>query len=669
MKKKIRKYLIYILAFCIVLHKRLSLKSRQWMAYAMCVAVLLCSVFSYFYEENIGADQSVIKVEKMSAVTNHGKNASVIITNSQIIESSTNSKDSLDRNGNENRVVANPSAGEKNSAKNNVVEEPEVLSLIEGMYADYGVEIGDIELVQKYQYPVEKGQKTDVNFNRQQKAGDYIMKETYEVNPEEDSVSENDVDTMPEDEGVEVTEEPEEENVAEPIVEESPAVSDNSVSGNTVVKRDVISDEPTERVFDAGCYSFNGTLNTTGTYYVSDILLKPLGVDGYDLVRIGKQGKFYHSVLLTEEGTDISVPLYFSDGKKISNEVVFGYSKDTVNPRLEVVTDGLNVLETEHKQIYCVNEDKIALLLSDEEPGSGIERAKYEFGDRTKYALEDLAHAGIIFGANYYGSVRTHCEDKAGNISKEKEIYCLYENNAPVITTSETARCSAPYSMWIHIAEEGEIVSGIKEITCKVNGEETELSELCVSESVTLYPELTVPTKGWYRILFDEVGKYEIEFTVEDYAGNVTTENRTITVNEPELVSVFMPEHFTIHIDPQQLTEREQVYSDEIKLVNNSEFDVRVNVEEIVLDVNSGVSDMGVEKDCQMYLVAPDTGEKIPLQKGESKDVYSYKLPADSVEGMKNLYFCGDTTEGSDRMWENSDISIQLKLSFEKWEE
>ena len=648
------------------------------MAYAMCVAVLLCSVFSYFYEENIGAEQSVVVVEKMSAVTNHGKDASVVITNSQIVETTERQEDSLKRNGNENRVVANQSSGEKKSAKNKVVKESEALSLIEGMYADYGMEIGDVELEQKYQYPVEKGQKTDINFNCRQKAGDYIMRETHKVQPEEDSVSENDVDesskkaTAPEDDGVEVVEEPEEDS-AEPVTEEEltvsdNSVSDNSVSGNTAAESDPVV-ETEEKPLDAGCYSFNGILNAAGTHYVSDILLSPLGVDGYNLVRIGNQGKFYRSVLLTEEGTDIRVPLYFSDGKKISNEVTFGYSKDSVSPKLDVVTDGLNILETEHKQIYCLNEDKIKLLMSDEEPGSGIERAKYEFGDRTKYVLEGFTRAGIIFGTNYYGSVRAHCEDKAGNLSDEKEIYCLYENNAPVVTVSETERCSAPYSMWIYIAEEGEIVSGIKEITCKVNGKETEPSDFCVSEAVTLYPELTVPTKGWYRILFNEVGEYEIELTVEDYAGNVTTEERTITVNEPELVSVFMPEHFTIHIDPQQLTEREQVYSDEIKLVNNSEFDVRVNVEEIVLKVNSGVSDMGVEKDCQMYLVAPDTGEKIPLRKGESKDVYSYKLPAGDIEGMKNLYFCGDTTEGSDRMWENSDISIQLKLSFEKWKE
>ena len=144
---------------------------------------------------------------------------------------------------------------------------------------------------------------------------------------------------------------------------------------------------------------------------------------------------------------------------------------------------------------------------------------------------------------------------------------------------------------------------------------------------------------------------------------------KEVAVTEAELVSVLMPDRFTIHIDPQQLKEREQIYSDEIKLINNSDFDVRVKVEKIVLTVDSGVSDMGVVKDCQMYLVAQDTGEKIAVSAGESKDVYSYKLPKGDGTDAKNLYFCGETSEGSDEMWEDSDITIQLSLCFEKWEE
>lgn len=668
MKKKIRRYLIYVLAFFIVLSRRFSKRLKPQMAYSLCVAVLLCSVFPYFYEGNLSYSETRVIAENISAVTNTGQDASVIMTNSKIIKASENLQEEYDQTGDRNRVVTNESSAGEELAKNIVKEAPESLALIEGIRANYGITIGDVELEQKYQYPVEEGQRTDSNYNRTQKAGDYILRDIYKVETEEDTVSENDVqnDTegndVSEDEGVEVVEASEE--------QQEVVVSTNSISSNSVIVENTdLEEQSTERLLDAGCYTFSGTLNESGNYYLSDILLRPLGIDGYDLVRIGNSGKFYRSLRLTQEGTNLMIPLYFSDGRKISNEVLFGYSKDTVSPCQELATEGLNTLKTENNYIYCFNKDKMNFSVSDAEPGSGIANAKYEFGDRMKYVLDDFATAGIIFDQNYYGSVKLQCEDNAGNRSKTEEIYCLYENSPPQVIIDRASKCTAPYSMWVYIEEEGEIVSGIKEILCKVNEKEVELTDLCISEMVTLYPGLTVPTKGWYQVLFEETGEYEVEFTVEDNAGNITVQKQSVSVTEPELVSVFMPEHFTIHIDPQQLTEREQIYSDDIKLVNNSQFDVRVNVDEVILNVNSSFSEEGVEKDCQIYLVAPDTGEKILLQKGANTEVYSYKLPIDIVTEAENLYFCGDTTVGSDAMWEDSDISIQLKLSFEKWED
>lgn len=687
MKKKIRKALVYTIAFFYVLGRRLSDRSKRQLTCALCVALLVCAVFPCFYQANIiGIEQTVV-LEKMSTVTNSGADASVMMTNSKLVkEDSSESKDS-----NKNRVVKNKTESTKEGSKNQVKAESEKMSLIEALYADYGVQPSELKLAEVYQYPVEEGQKADFNYNRKQKAGDYILREVYEVEPEDggQSVSENSAEDEKAkerdeedavDPGVEVVEE---ESVEEPEktpaeLEEAGTVSENSVSGNSVSANTVkesepaveaVVQEPEERIFDAGCYSFNGSLNKAGTYYLSNILLKPVGVDGYNLVRIGTKGKFYRSVLLTEEGTDIRVPLYFSDGKKISNEVTFSYSKDTVSPLLSVETDAATVLETEKQKIYCINEDSVKLSLSDEQPGSGIMQARYDFGDRSKFILSSFKDAAMVFGADFYGRVKVFCEDRAGNASDTQSILCLYEDNAPEITIEETERYTAPYSMWAYIEEPGEIVSGIKGISCKINGETIEEVDLQVTEATTLYPGVAVPTKGWYPILLDEVGEYAIELTVTDNAGNETTVKREVEVTEAELVSVLMPDRFTIHIDPQQLKEREQIYSDEIELINNSDFDIRVKVERIVLTVNSGVSDMGVVKDCQMYLVAPDTGEKILISAGESKDVYSYKLPIGDSTDAKNLYFCGETTEGSDEMWEDSDVSIHLSLAFEKWEE
>ncbi|MBO5470234.1 MAG: hypothetical protein J6A03_10935 [Lachnospiraceae bacterium] len=141
---------------------------------------------------------------------------------------------------------------------------------------------------------------------------------------------------------------------------------------------------------------------------------------------------------------------------------------------------------------------------------------------------------------------------------------------------------------------------------------------------------------------------------------------RTIQVTKPELVSVYMPETFTVHIDPQQLAGKEQIYSDDITLHNNSEFGVKVTIKSIELTVKDEVSDTGVKKDADIYVIAPDTGEKIQLKKGLNKKVYSYILPEGAEGDIANLKFVGTTSDGSDAMWRDSDISIQVQLEFEK---
>ena len=166
---------------------------------------------------------------------------------------------------------------------------------------------------------------------------------------------------------------------------------------------------------------------------------------------------------------------------------------------------------------------------------------------------------------------------------------------------------------------------------------------------------------------FAEEGEFTVQVKVTDYAGNTAVEERNITVTKPEFVSVFMPETFTIHIDPQRLLERESIFSDNIELINVSEFDVKVTVDSIELYVNNEVSPEGIEKDCEIYFVTPDTGEKIKLEKGKNKDVYSYCLPENAVGDITNLYFVGSTTEGSEEMWQDSDLSIVVNLSFRKW--
>ena len=421
----------------------------------------------------------------------------------------------------------------------------------------------------------------------------------------------------------------------------------------------------------AGYYIIKGKMREGSNVYVSDIKILPVGVDGFDQVRIGEDGEFKDSIVLTEDVVNQEIELYFTDGETVTEATTFTYSKDTITPELQWMEEQYTLLESADRKIYCTKEDKLPVKVFDGEGNEGetLERIQYLYGTKLQSVEEGLDSPELSMSEDFYGRLLVSCHDKAGNISDIQSQFVLVDHNAPVIQLAQDERCSAPYSLWVNVEETGHIVSGIQTIQCVVDGDTYEISESMVRETYTLDEGLEVSSKLMFPVELTEVGTHAISILVRDYAGNETVVEQVIEVTEPELVSIYMPRNFTIHIDPQQLAGKEQIYSDNVELKNVSKFDVRVNIDKIVLNVNDEVSADGILKDCDIYLIAPDTGEKIKLSKGENKDIYSYCLPVDAVGDLANIRFVGTTTAGSERMWKGSDISLSLQVSFVKWEE
>lgn len=320
-------------------------------------------------------------------------------------------------------------------------------------------------------------------------------------------------------------------------------------------------------------------------------------------------------------------------------------------------------LQGKDKTIFCTNDHDIQIVMPDQ---AGEEKICYVYGDTLRYCMDVSQSRSFPVPENFYGQVTAGSFDTAGNRSESLSGYFLVENQPPQIRFSEDDFCTAPYTFWVSIAETGNIVSGIRDVTCTVNGKPHKITNLAVKEKTSLDEGLEVPTRCEFSLPFTGEGEYSVVVTVTDYAGNISTEAEMVRVTKPELISVFMPEKFAIHIDPQQLAGREQIYSDDIMLKNDSAFDVQVTVKEVEVIVRDTVSDAGVRKDCDLYLVAPDTGKRIPLKKGTNKDVYSYCLKKGAEDVKGKLRFVGSTTKGSDAMWEDSDVRVRVNLGYTK---
>lgn len=467
-----------------------------------------------------------------------------------------------------------------------------------------------------------------------------------------------DIESSPKDDGAEGVD----------ILEVSGEEDDTEVSGEIEQE----NDESAVHIADAGYFTVKGSMRPGVEAFVGDITIEPTGVNGFDQVRIGEDGEFNSRITLTKDVANEKITLYFSNGSEVTTGVDFTYSKDSVSPVFTFNEEGLGRLQGNDKIIYCTNNPELNVFCDDNVDGvqgTGIHKICYVYGDKLLYVMEQSDGTGIKVTEDFYGRILMNCSDKAGNTSEVVSKYYLVENSAPTVSMVQDAFCTTPYTLWIDVADEGHIISGIQKVECSVNGEPYNISDLTLIEAVTIDKGIEVPSKYEFSVPFTEEGEYNVVVTVTDNAGNVTVEEQMITVTKPELVSVYMPQEFTIHIDPQQLLGREQIFSDEIILHNNSEFDVRINIKNIELMVKDEISDTGIKKDCNMYLVAPDTQERIPLKKGRNENVYSYCLPEKADGDINNLMFVGDISEGSGAMWKNSDITIHMELEFEKWED
>lgn len=428
----------------------------------------------------------------------------------------------------------------------------------------------------------------------------------------------------------------------------------------------------TDITIDAGDYIVKGPVRKGYSAFAGDITITPSGANGFNKIRYEEDGEFKDTVVLQKETSEKTIDLYFTNGSDITHSQ-FTYSIDKSSPDMKVKeadNDQIHVISSSYGDIYCTNrnEEEYVIEDGDEDGSSGISRATLVYGDKIGYIFDQFDDPHYKLPDSFYGRVIYNCSDNAGNTSELRTQYYLKESTTPTIQVSESNIYTAPYNMAVKIADTGDIVSGIDSITYSINGISYEPENVICDESVRLADNLDVPSKCRFAINLEETGSYDIEINVTDHCGNTETLHKTVEVTEAELVAVYMPEHFTIHIDPEQLAGREQIYSDNIHLDNVSNVDVKVTIKSIDLYVNSVTYDNNITKDCDIYMVCPDTGDKILLEKGSNTDVYSYKLPLNADGDISNIYFVGVTSKGSELLWEGSDISMHVELDFDKWE-
>ena len=216
----------------------------------------------------------------------------------------------------------------------------------------------------------------------------------------------------------------------------------------------------------------------------------------------------------------------------------------------------------------------------------------------------------------------------------------------------------------IKISENGDIISGLKSVECYIDGKKIDISENNVTKEVCLGYNVKVPVEYVVSLTPSE-GKHTLYVKAQDNCGNVTEEKTDIIVEKQMPLSVLTLKKFVIHIDPQKLKWKDQIYSDAVVMKNLNDYDIKATVSDINIEVSR---ENDKYRKCKIYMVMPDTGKKVLLKNGNNTGSYSFTIPHGDKIKQNYLRFVGKIYDDKYGMWKNEDISINMKTSYERIE-
>ena len=281
-----------------------------------------------------------------------------------------------------------------------------------------------------------------------------------------------------------------------------------------------------------------------------------------------------------------------------------------------------------------------------------------QYADKIMFNMAETNNLKIDMPHDFYGDIAIKENLGSDNDSTLAKGRVLIDTSKPIVGV--LSEDSARYE--IKISENGNIISGLKFVECYMDGKKIEVSSKNMTKQVCLGYNVKVPSE--YVVSLNPLeGKHTLYVRVEDNAGNITEEKREISVIKQVPVSVLTLKKFVIHIDPQKLKWKEQIYSDAVLMKNLNDYDIKVTISSINVKVSK---ENDKYKKCKIYMVMPDTGKKILLKNGKNDKSYSFIIPHGNQNRQKYLRFVGKIYDDKYGMWKNEDISIDMKTSYEQ---
>ncbi|MCM1106126.1 MAG: hypothetical protein NC355_04195 [Blautia sp.] len=322
-------------------------------------------------------------------------------------------------------------------------------------------------------------------------------------------------------------------------------------------------------------------------------------------------------------------------------------------------------------------------------------------------------YASFTLPEIYNGAIRFYTLGLDGSVTAEMTEYVIAEKTVPSLDyTNVTSPTDGTSAVRVYLEDTGEIISGLNNIECMVDGlSYTEYTPnafgrvlLCSGEEVVSGVSFDIPLQD------DEI--HTVEIVAADNAGNILEQSFRVHASQMDVVSVVLPTSFAMTIFP--YASNGNIWGEDIVVANQSEFPVEVMLKSTQIDIDHTLPENKIIKssvpvgnaleqpidltqqpdnnikDAKLNLNLKMFGEEnsvLELQEGYSMPGTRFVLepgnPDTDAAALQNdpneksvisgdyaiVNIRGMIAEGSEYMWKDGDIAVALTFTFRRLEE
>lgn len=240
----------------------------------------------------------------------------------------------------------------------------------------------------------------------------------------------------------------------------------------------------------------------------------------------------------------------------------------------------------------------------------------------------------------------------------------------------------------VNLSDNMGLLSGLDEYSCKLDGNQIELSTDQTNKVYELIQnESEVVKRVTILIPLEDFDSHILAISVKDNAGNTTEKEFNVQADSNNIISVIIPTNFNINMYKDINGQGGFIESNDLILCNKSNFPIEVFIKKVTVIINND-TESGMEKACSVgmgILKADQNNMQFELNEAVTENIATFELDSMSADtDINNLM--GEASKGkrtekvttgdcailrfdgtiNNADWQNGDLKISVVFDFQR---